>query len=121
MLDWPEEEDREYVEGDGYRSIVIKPNNPLSSVWEMVEPTRADSRAGQTLAKYGRGPWAIRLGVFGLDAKLEDLDRRGTRWTALEDGPGGRRVALNRWDLNGLTFELEELPVVYRGVGASRM
>jgi hypothetical protein len=121
MLDWPEEGDIEHTEGDGYRSIVIKPNNPLSAVWEMVEPTRADGRAGETLARYGRGPWAIRLGVYGLEAKLDDLEKRGTGWTAIEDGPNGRRVELNRWDLDGLTIELEDLPVVHRGVGGGRM
>ena len=96
MLDWPEEDDVEVVEGDGYRSLVILPNNRLSVVWEMVEPTREDSRAGLALAKYGKGPWTIRLGVFGLDDKLDDLEKRGTRWTAIEDGPAGRRVALSR-------------------------
>jgi hypothetical protein len=121
MLDWPEDEDLEYIEGDGYRSIAIKPNNQLSAVWEMVEPTRDDSRAGETLAKYGRGPWAIRLGVYGLDAKLDDLEKRGTGWRAIEDGPSGRRVELNRFDLGGLTIELEDLPIVHRGVGGGRM
>ena len=59
------------------------------------------------------------LGVFGLGAKLNDLDKRGTRWTRVEDSPTGqRRVALNRWDLRGLTIELEDLPVVYRGEGS---
>jgi len=121
MLDWPEEDDLEYIEGDGYRSIVLKPNNNLSAVWEMVEPTREDSRSGQALLKFGEGPWTIRLGVFGLDVKLDDLERRGTRWRAIEDGPTGRRVALNRWDLRGVSLELEDLPVVYRGVGGARM
>jgi hypothetical protein len=121
MLDWPEEGDIEYAEGDGQRSIVFKPMNALSAVWELVEPTRPDGRAGQMLEKFGEGPWAIRLGVFGLDAKLADLQRRGTRWRELEPAPSGaRRVGINRYDLYGVPFELEEMPVVYRGVGQGR-
>jgi hypothetical protein len=121
MMDWPEEGDLEYAEGDGQRSIIIKPANGLSAVWELVEPTRPDSRAGRVLEKYGDGPWAIRIGVSGLDQKLADLEARGTRWLDIADGPGGvRRVALNRWDLRGIPIELEEMPVVYRGVGQGR-
>lgn len=121
MLDWPEEGDLDFVDGDGQRSIVFRPNNALSAVWELVEPTRPDSRAGRMLERFDEGPWAIRLGVFGLDAKLEDLDRRGTRWREIAPAPSGaRRVELNRYDLHGVAFELEDLPVVHRGVGHGR-
>ncbi len=73
------------------------------------------------LERFGEGPWAIRLGVFGLEAKLEDLDRRETRWRDIAPGPtGSRRVELNRYDLHGVAFELEDLPVVYRGIGQGR-
>jgi hypothetical protein len=121
MMDWPQEGDLTVVEGDGQRSVVFKPRNRLSAVWELVEPTRPDSRAGKFLERYGEGPWAIRLGVFGLDAKLADLEARGTRWTELPPAPSGaRRVALNRWDLHGIPFEVEDLPVVYRGIGQGR-
>jgi hypothetical protein len=122
ILDWPDEPDLEYVEGDGQRSIVIKPMNGLSGAWELVQPTRPDSRAGQALERHGEGPWSIRVGVFGLDAKLGDLESRGTRWSDIADGPGGaRRVAVNRWDLHGIPIELEDMPVVYRGVSQGRL
>jgi hypothetical protein len=121
MLDWPADDDVQYVEGDGQRSIIIKPINGLSAVWEFVEPTRPDSRAARVLERYGEGPWSIRLGVFGLDAKLADLQSRGTRWRQIAEGPRGvRRVAVNRWDMHGIPFELEDMPVVYRGVGQGR-
>jgi hypothetical protein len=121
ILDWPEDRDLEYVEGDGERSIIFRPNNALSAVWELIEPTRSDSRAGRMLERFDEGPWAIRLGVFGLDAKLEDLDRRGTRGREIAPAPtGARRVELNRYDLHGVAFELEDLPVVHRGVGHGR-
>jgi hypothetical protein len=121
MMDWPEEGDLEYAEGDGQRSIIIKPANGISAVWELVEPTRPDSRAAKVLERYGEGPWAIRLGVHGLDAKLDDLESRGTRWRDIGEGPGGvRRVALNQADLYGIPFELEDMPVVYRGIGGGR-
>jgi hypothetical protein len=121
MLDWPDEGDIEYVEGDGQRSIVFTPINALSAVWELVEPTRPDSRAATMLDHYGEGPWAIRLGVYGLDAKLADLDRRRTRWREIAPGPkGARRIELNRHDLHGVAFELEDLPTVYRGIGQGR-
>jgi hypothetical protein len=119
ICDFPDDDQLEYLDGDGYRSIVVKPNHPLSAVWELLEPTDEEGRAGQALAQYGPGVWTVRLGVFGLGAKLNDLDKRGTRWTRVEDSPTGqRRVALNRWDLRGLTIELEDLPVVYRGEGS---
>jgi hypothetical protein len=121
IVDWPEDEHLEYVDGDGYRSIIIKPNHPLSAVWELVEPTRADSRAGKALAKYGPGVWSTRLGVYGLDAKLDDLDKRGTGWERIAARSDAERVALNRWDLRGLTLELEDMPVVLRGEGAGRV
>ena len=115
MLDWPDEDCIARREGDGFRSCMLLPRNGLSAVWELVEPTRADSRAGRDLARYGPGAWSVRIGVFGLDEKLEDLSRRGTRWLPIEGGPLGNRVAVNRWDLRGMSIELEELPVVYRG------
>jgi len=122
ILDWPDEEDMEWLDGDGQRSVVIQPQNQLSAVWEIVEPTSPGSRADEALARWGAGPWANRIGVFGLDAKLADLDRRGTRWTDIAPGPGGeRRVALSRHDLRGVTIELEDMTVVYRGEGASRV
>jgi hypothetical protein len=119
ICDFPEDDQLEYAEGDGYRSIIVKPNHPLSAVWELLEPTDGENRAGEALAQYGPGVWTVRIGVFGLGAKLDDLDKRGTRWTAVEDSPSGdKRVALNRWDLRGLTIELEDLPVVHRGEGS---
>jgi hypothetical protein len=122
MLDWPDEEDIEVVEGDGQRSIILKPLNGLSAGWELVEPTRRDSRAGQVLENYGAGAWVNRIGVFGLDAKLGDLEARGTRWTEVDPGPKGeRRVALGPSDLHGLSLELEDMTVVYRGEGAGRV
>jgi hypothetical protein len=122
MLDWPDDEDIEIVEGDGQRSIILKPLNGLSAVWELVEPTRRDSRAGQVLENYGAGAWVNRIGVFGLDAKLGDLEARSTRWTEVDPGPNGeRRVAIRPSDLHGLSLELEDMTVVYRGEGAGRV
>jgi hypothetical protein len=122
MLDWPDEDDLEWADGHGQRSVIIKPQNRLSAVWEIVEPAGAASRAGRVLARWGAGPWANRIGVFGLDAKLGDLERRGTRWTDIAPGPHGeRRVALNRHDLRGVTIELEDMAVVYRGEGAGQV
>ena len=52
---------------------------------------------------------------------LADLDARGTRWTEIDAAPNGAwRVQLNRWDLHGVPFEVEDLPVVYRGIGQGR-
>jgi hypothetical protein len=59
--------------------------------------------------------------VFGLDEKLADLDARGTGWQWIDDGPQGRRVALNRWNLRGVPIEMEDMPVVYRGEGGGRL
>ncbi len=122
MLDWPEEGDIEIVETSGQRSVIIKPINQLSAVWEFVEPKRKDSRAGQALLGYGAGPWTNRLGVFGLDEKLAELDDLGVRWTEIDRGSSGaKRVELNRLDVHGMGFELEDMPIVYRGSGAYRV
>ena len=118
IMDWPEEGDLGFIEGDDYRSIVVKPNHPLSAVWEIVEPTKPGGRAAAALARYGSGVWSTRLGVYGLDAKLDDLDKRHTGWERIEDGPEGARVEINRWDLRGPGVELQDLPVVLRGTGA---
>lgn len=120
IVDWPDEGDVELTAGDGFRSAIIRTSHPLSAVFELVEPTRPDSAAGIALDQYGPGPWANRLGVFDLEAKLDDLEKRGTRWERLDDGPSGRWVELNRWDLRGLNFHLEEMPVVVRGEGGGR-
>ena len=121
MLDWPEEEHLDVRECEGYRSVSIKPMNGLSAVWELIEPTDPRGRAGKMLERYGEGAWTIRIGVFGLDEKLADLDARGTGWKWIDDGPNGRRVALNRWDLRGVPIEMEDMPVVYRGEGGKRL
>ncbi len=122
MLDWPEEGDVDIVEGDGQISVVLKPLNGLSAVWELVQPTRDDGRAGQVLRNWGAGAWANRIGVYGLDAKLGQLDNHGVRWTEIAPGPKGeRRVEVNRFDLRGASIELEEMSVVYRGIGAGRV
>ena len=47
MLDWPEEGDIEIVETEDQRSVIIKPINKLSAVWEFVEPKRRDGRGRQ--------------------------------------------------------------------------
>jgi hypothetical protein len=122
MLDWPEEGDIEIHETADQRSVIIKPINQLSAVWEFVEPKRKEGRAGTVLREYGAGPWTNRLAVFGLDEKLAELDEVGVRWTEIDGGPSAsKRVELNRLDLHGASFELEDLPVAYRGVGAHRV
>ena len=122
MLDWPEEGSIEVVETEDQRSVIIKPINELSAVWEFVEPKDKNGRAGTTLADHGSGPWSIRLGVFGLTEKLAELDELGVRWSEIHGGLSGtKRVELNRWDMHGITFELEDLPIVYRGEGAYRV
>jgi hypothetical protein len=121
MLDWPEEEHLDVRDGEGYRAVSVKPMNGLSAVWELIEPTDPLGRPGKVLERYGEGPWTIRIGVFGLDEKLADLDARRTGWKWIDDGPSGRRVALNRWNLRGVPIEMEDMPVVYRGEGGKRL
>lgn len=120
VLDWPEEGSLEFRDGDGYKSCVMKPLNPFSAVWELIEPTSEESEAGRVMARYGEGPWRNRLGVYGLEEWLEQVGKRGVGWDWIDDGPSGHRARLNRWDLRGASFEVEDLPVVYRGSGTTR-
>src|SRR5262249_15277486 len=68
-LGWPDHIDIE-MRPDG-RRVVLAPTLPESASLELVEPT--GGRLGDFYDRYGAGPHAVRIGVRGLEVKLEEL------------------------------------------------
>jgi hypothetical protein len=90
----------EVVEGRHGPTAVFVPSDPLSAVLELVRPTKP----GLLLDFYerrGAGPYAFRLGVNGLDARLADLQRRGTDYSV-----DGDIATVDPTQLEGLVVEL---------------
>src|SRR5262245_2668983 len=61
----------------GCRRAVFGFVHPRSAELELLEPTAA-GEVKDSLDAWGPGSWTIRIGVNDLDAKAEDLQRRGT-------------------------------------------
>ncbi|TAK37090.1 MAG: hypothetical protein EPO21_00420 [Chloroflexota bacterium] len=109
-LDWPSERGVTFGSGVGYRRALIKDFAvPTSAALELLQPTSDHGRIGQYFAAYGPGPYSVRIGVRGLDAKLEDLWARGTRWSWVDPIDGRARVEVNPADVGGVLIEFEEL------------
>jgi hypothetical protein len=108
-LEWPDADDVYVDERDGYRCASIGFTMATSARLELLEPLGSTGSIAEAFSIYGPGPWVIRLGVRGLDRKLDDLDARGTRWQRLPPIGGQARVSLDRRDVLGALLELEEL------------
>ena len=61
----------------GCRRAAFRFRHPRSAELELLEPVAA-GEALESLETWGPGSWAIRIGVNDIDAKAEDLQRRGT-------------------------------------------
>jgi hypothetical protein len=61
----------------GVRRAVFRFNVPCSAELEVLEPVSA-GEVKDSLDTWGPGSWAIRIAVNDVDAKAEDLRRRGT-------------------------------------------
>ncbi|MGE0796634.1 MAG: hypothetical protein AB7O29_14985 [Acidimicrobiia bacterium] len=90
----------EVVDGRHGPTAVLVPADPLSAALELVRPTKP-GRLLDFYEQHGAGPYAIRLGVNGLDATLADLDRRGTRYDL-----DGSIATIDPDQLEGLVVEL---------------
>jgi hypothetical protein len=82
----------------------------LSGHVEVIEPSAA-SPERSVLDRWGPGPYGIRLGVRGLDAKADDLRRRGTRFDRVERADVGCVLLIDPVQTAGTQFEIVEEPV----------
>jgi hypothetical protein len=109
-MDWEPVGGIEMVPEEGYRVARMKFALAHSASVEIIEPTRWNSVTGYYLNIWGPGPYYIRISVIGLDAKADDLKRRGTRfsWLPESSAVGGRRIQVDPTELQGLLVEFVE-------------
>jgi hypothetical protein len=94
---------------EGYRRARIRFAIAGSATLDLLEPTRGDGTTGRYLNVWGPGPYHARIAVHGLDAKADDLARRGARFTAVAaTSASPRRLHLDPADVGGAEIELVE-------------
>lgn len=101
----------EDVPGEGYRRARYGFRLAQSATLDLIEPTRWNSDAGVYMHNWGPGPYYTRISVHGMDAKADDLKRRGTNFTLHPDSDavGGRPILrVDPADLQGHLFEFVE-------------
>jgi hypothetical protein len=92
-LGWETEGAIRMVRSEGYRYARMGFNLRKSARIELIEPI-SDGAPGDFLARWGPGPYQTRISVKGLDAKAEDLRRRGTPFTKVPQADGLPGVSL---------------------------
>jgi hypothetical protein len=88
---------------DGSRRAILAMTMPHAATLELVQPIDSETEGARYLGRWGGGPYYTRIAVAGLEAKAEDLQRRGTEFRR---APGERtrlRVAVD-----GALFEFVE-------------
>ncbi|MDQ1697911.1 MAG: hypothetical protein QOJ03_3264 [Frankiaceae bacterium] len=108
-LDW-EPAPTESFPDEGFRRVRMGFALPHSAALDLIEPTRWDGEAGKFLCNWGPGPYYIRISVNGLDAKADQLERAGTRFTLDKDSAsaGGSMLRVDPQDVGGAIFEFVE-------------
>ncbi|MCU1458905.1 MAG: hypothetical protein JWL73_2997 [Actinomycetia bacterium] len=95
--------------GDG-RVLTIRPDHPRSAVVEMIQPSTGTEEAA-LVDRHGPLPWRIIVAVNGLDAKREDLERRGTPYENRADHvTGADSVAVDPTILSGVPMSFVDVP-----------
>ena len=110
-LEW-EPEAIEDLAGEGYRRARLGFTMSHSAKLDVIEPSRWDSASGLYLHNWGPGPHFIRLGVFDLEAKAEQLREKGIafEWVPESDAVfGAPLIRIDPRELDGQVFELEGL------------
>ncbi len=110
-LEW-EPDSVEDLAGAGYRRARMGFTMAHSATLDILEPTQWDSRAGRYLNNWGPGLYYVRLGVFDLEAKAEQLREKGVgfSWDAQSDEVEGRPlIRIDPAELDGQLFEMEGL------------
>jgi hypothetical protein len=106
-------------ENSQVRFAALQPRLGTSAALELIQPRTETGRHGEFFARWGVGPHAIRLGVHGLDAKVQDLHRRGTSFTEQQTPAGERVLLVDESLLDGVIVELVEDPL-YAGANGER-
>jgi hypothetical protein len=91
-------------EEPGARRAVLAMTMPHAATLELVQPLGEECEAGRYLARWGPGPFYTRIAVAGLEAKAEDLRRRGTDFHRPPGDPPRLRV-----DIDGVLLEFVDL------------
>ncbi|WP_296261232.1 MULTISPECIES: lactoylglutathione lyase [unclassified Pseudomonas] len=110
-LDWEPSGAVQTLQEEGYRRARMGFTLANSATLDIIEATRWDSEAGVYLNSWGPGPYYIRIGVHGLEAKAEDLRARGTafKWIEASEAVGGKPlIRIDPRELDGQLFEFEE-------------
>lgn len=110
-LDWEPSGAVQTLQEEGYRRARMGFSLANSATLDIIEATRWDSEAGVYLNSWGPGPYYIRIGVHGLEAKAEDLRARGTafKWIEASEAVGGKPlIRIDPRELDGQLFEFEE-------------
>ncbi|MCW2613707.1 MAG: lactoylglutathione lyase [Frankiales bacterium] len=108
-LDWEPTGPVEVFEQEGVRRARMGFSLGHSATVDLLEPTRWDSETGRYLHNWGAGPYYVRLSAHDLEAKAEDLRRRGTRFTSTEsESAGGRLLQIDPEELDGILIEIVE-------------
>ena len=94
----------------GCRRAIFGFAHPRSAELELLEPSAA-GEVKAALDSWGPGPWTIQIGVNDIEAKAEDLRRRGTMFQTRTRPDGGKpilRVDTSPLDVPGV-FEFAEI------------
>jgi hypothetical protein len=81
--------------------------SPVGAALELIEPTSDEGRAGRHFQAYGPGLYATRLGTASLSACTDELGRRGTRWSAVDEETGEERIQVDPLQVCGALIEIE--------------
>jgi hypothetical protein len=94
------------VAGEGCRMARMSFALAQSAALELIEPI-ADGDVARFAEQWGPGPYHVRISVNDLEAKADDLRRRGTAFTEVREVEGlpGRRLRLD--PLPGLATRFE--------------
>lgn len=109
-LDWKPRIGPETLAAIGCRRAIFGFSHPRSAELELLEPIAA-GEVKDSLDAWGPGSWTIRIGVNNIEAKAEDLRRRGTAFetrTPPDDARPILRVDTGPLGVPGL-FEFTEV------------
>jgi hypothetical protein len=109
-MDWEPAGPVQLVAEEGYRVAHMQFALSHSASVDIIEPMQWNSDTGYYLHIWGPGPYYMRISVNGLDAKAEDLERRGTAftWRPESSAVEGRRIQVDPADLDGQLVEFVE-------------
>ncbi|MDG1904684.1 MAG: hypothetical protein P8I38_03575 [Arenicella sp.] len=110
-LDW-EPQSITHIDDESYRRARMTFAAKNSACLDLIQASHWDSEAGHYLNNWGPGLYYIRIAVNNLEAKAEDLDQRGVKYTLIENCDavsGGSLIKVDPDELRGQMVEFEEI------------